>query len=338
MMTKNAEAKRIKVFISGGGGDVADAIVDCLAQSNLDLEITVATSRESALLSYNVDHYALLPRVDSDRYVETLIKALKDLEIDIFFPTIASELTLISKNAKEIEKITGSKVFVGQKDMVEIFADKFATINFLKINNFPYPKTDLLNEDFNLGDFMKSVEYPMIAKPRFGNGSIGVVEIEAERDLELIDKSKHYVIQEKLAISEGEFTAGVFVGRQIKVLGMCVLRRRLDAGSTILGERILDRNIETQLGAIAVVSKLPYVNIQFALRGAEVVPFEINPRFSGTTFMQSIAFNAPEMAITEWVLGEHVEAINNSRIYSARRKNKTEFFDGPGKSVEILSW
>ena len=337
-MTKNAEAKRIKVFISGGGGDVADAIVDCLAQSNLDLEITVATSRESALLSYNVDHYALLPRVDSDRYVETLIKALKDLEIDIFFPTIASELTLISKNAKEIEKITGSKVFVGQKDMVEIFADKFATINFLKTNNFPYPKTDLLNEDFNLGDFIKSVEYPMIAKPRFGNGSIGVVEIKAERDLELIDKSKHYVIQEKLAIREGEYTAGVFVGGQIKVLGMCVLRRRLDAGSTILGERILDRNIETQLGAIAVVSKLPYVNIQFALRGAEVVPFEINPRFSGTTFMQSIAFNAPEMAITEWVLGEHVEAINNSRIYSARRKNKTEFFDGPGKSVEILSW
>ena len=335
---KDSATKRIKVLVSGGGGDVANALIDCFSKSNLDLEVSIASSSESALFTYYADHHVLLPKVGTDRYVVSLIETLRNLSIDIFFPTIASEIALVAAHADEIQGRTGSMVFVGKKDLVETFSDKYATVNFLQAHNFPSPATVLLDESLNLKAFMELVGFPFIAKPRFGNGSKGVYKVRNEQDLAQVDGLSGYILQEMLPIAAGEFTAGIYVGLKQQVLGICVLKRLLDRGSTVVGQRILDSDLEIQLESIALQTKLPYVNIQFALKDNIVVPFEINPRFSGTTFMQSIAFNAPEIAIKEWVLGERLEASKNTISFSARRMNRIEFSYNPSDQLEILSW
>jgi carbamoylphosphate synthase large subunit len=141
-----------------------------------------------------------------------------------------------------------------------------------------------------------------------------------------------------LPISDGEFTAGVYVAKRKTAVGVCILKRLLNNGSTVIAERILDSRVETQLENIAICTELPYVNIQFALRENVVIPFEINPRFSGTTFMQVKALNAPEMAIKEQVLNLELEVIKNDHVYRAKRKKVVEFDDGLLEKNEILLW
>jgi carbamoyl-phosphate synthase large subunit len=330
--------KKVNVFISGGGGDVADATLDCLNLSSLNLNIAIASSKKSALLTYDVNRLILLPEVNSTNYLSALIKALKLLEIDIFFPTVAGEMSLIAVHAREIELQTGAKVFVGQDVMVETFSDKYATTEFLRQNNFAYPDTCLFDSSANESSLLKRSQYPLIAKPRFGNGSKGFLIIRDENDLSQIDRSKDYVLQEMLPISDGEFTAGVYVAKRKTAVGVCILKRLLNNGSTVIAERILDSRVETQLENIAICTELPYVNIQFALRENVVIPFEINPRFSGTTFMQVKALNAPEMAIKEQVLNLELEVIKNDHVYRAKRKKVVEFDDGLLEKNEILLW
>ena len=44
------------------------------------------------------------------------------------------------------------------------------------------------------------------------------------------------------------------------------------------------------------------LNIQGRWNGSQFIPFEINPRFSGTTPMRALAgFNEPERMIEEWL-------------------------------------
>ena len=191
---------QIKVFVSGGGGDVADAVVACLNKSELDFEITIASSSEISLRHYEVDNYALLPLVDSGKYVESLMRALNHYEIDIFIPTIDSELSLISENAKFITSKTGTVVFIGESSDVMQFGDKLATAEFLKKNELPYPNTILADDGLKLQRFLQSVTFPIIAKPRFGHGSIGVIEIKTLKDLTGTLKTNNYILQEKLPV------------------------------------------------------------------------------------------------------------------------------------------
>jgi carbamoyl-phosphate synthase large subunit len=330
--------KRLNVLISGGGGDVADATLDCLKVSTLNLNIVIASSNRNALLTYDANGLVQLPEVSSPKYLSALIKALKFLEIDIFFPTVASEMLFIAMHVQEIELQTGTKVFVGQDAMVKTFSDKYATVEFLRQNNFAYPDTCLFEDSENDMALLKRPQYPLIAKPRFGNGSKGFLIVRDRNDLSQIDRSVDYVLQEMLPVSDGEFTAGVYVAKRKTVVGVCILKRLLNNGSTVIAERILDRRVETQLENIAICANIPYVNIQFALKENVVVPFEINPRFSGTTFMQVKVLNAPEMAIKEQVLNLELEVSKNAHVYRAQRKKVIEFDYGSIDKREILLW
>ena len=329
---------QIKVFVSGGGGDVADAVVACLNKSELNFEITIASSSEISLRHYEVDNYALLPLVDSGKYVESLMRALNHYEIDIFIPTIDSELSLISENAKFITSKTGTVVFIGESSDVMQFGDKLATAEFLKKNELPYPNTILADDGLKLQRFLQSVTFPIIAKPRFGHGSIGVIEIKTLKDLTGTLKTNNYILQEKLPVADGEYTAGIYIGSESEVKGLCVLKRSLINGSTVIAENVIDSKIISQVEKIARLTKMKYVNIQFAMRGNNVVPFEINPRFSGSTFMQSIEFNAPEMAVFDLLLGKPLVRKQNSIFFSAVKTKKIIFTLGDCVASKPIQW
>ena len=50
------------------------------------------------------------------------------------------------------------------------------------------------------------------------------------------------------------------------------------------------------------------INIQCRFVAGEVIPFEINPRFSGTTSLRALAgYNEPDVLVRRDVLGEQIE-------------------------------
>ena len=330
--------RRIRILVSGGGGDVADSIVSCLETSSLKVEVVVASSSVRALELYNVQNLAQLPEVSSEGYIESLTRALKFYQIDLFIPGVDGELELVARHASEMQSASGAKIFIGDYSIVSQFCDKFRTVKFLEKNFFQYPVTVPTEDLLEASKFVETASFPIIIKPRNGRGSIDVKTLETRESAREFCGRPHMVLQEKLPTKDGEFTAGVYVGRDGDVKGSCVLRRSLVNGSTQFAENIMDSRIVTQVEEIAVKCRLNYVNIQFALRDRMVVPFEINPRFSGSTFMQHLVFNGPEMAVLDFLLGSPISKKQNFYNFRTIRKKSVVFISSKKLDSRIESW
>tara|TARA_R110000824_G_scaffold97953_5_gene233797 strand:- start:1080 stop:2045 length:966 start_codon:yes stop_codon:yes gene_type:complete len=292
----------IKILVSGVGGDVAQGVIKCLQQSKLKTKIyKIASSVEESWLHVDENCY-LSPRVDSKEYLDYLYDFILQHKIDVFIPCVDSEIYKISLFANKIHNITKCKVIVGDIDKIKICEDKFKTYEFLKDNDFCYPETFLSKED-------KKINFPSILKTRSGSGSKNIYEICNKDQLKSHIFEDNMILQEKL---EGdEYTAGVYLGKDKQIKGVCIFKRKLKNGSTNFAERIIDKNIELYICKIAKKLDLTYVNIQFKLKNNLPCPFEFNGRFSGTTGFISKVFNAPDLWLRENFLNQKIEKQSN---------------------------
>lgn len=322
--------KPIRVLVTGGGGDVCRGVVQCLEESQLDLDIFVAGADPHAYILYEERRSFLVPLSASEEYVGTLCNILNKHSVDVLIPTIDSEILKISQCRDRIERLTSARVCVGSNDSVSICDDKLLTAKFLEGHGFPYPISYGKNE--LTAQRIASLGYPLIAKSRRGGGSKEIWMIERESDLEKALCLDDVMIQERLDIEDNEYTASVYIGKDLEPKGCCIFKRRLRNGSTIYAERVQDVVIENTVIEIARALNMQFLNVQGALsKDREFVPFEFNGRFSGTVAVSARVFNAPELWIRENILGESVGQSTNQEDFIAFREqqviliSRTEF-------------
>lgn len=310
---------KIRVLVSGAGGDVGQGVMKALFSSCLNIEIyTTCISKESSWLHHKDVIGFIAPYSDDEDYIDWIIKLIQKYQIDVFFPTVDSEILKISLQKHRIETETKCKVFVDDVDKVKICSDKYKTAKFLKENNFPYPLTAIACKS-ELFLFLEKCGFPLILKKREGKGAQDVFKIEDEIQLHNYLENDAYIIQEWLDPSFGEYTTGIYLGDDGNVKGICTFKRKLKGGSTFIAERVIDPILEKQLEDIAKVIGMKYINIQSMRKGNELVPFEFNGRLSGSTSMISRVFNAPEMFINEKILNKNLTRIQNSEKFIAMR-------------------
>lgn len=310
--------RKINVLVSGVGGDVGQGVVKALERSTLDLDIFMTCVFEDSSWLHQSDRTFIVPFSASEEYIPYLIRLIKAKKIDIFFPSVDSEIVKIAQNREVIESSTGCKVFVGETADVDLCDDKFKTFEFLKREGFAYPdSTLLLREDVE--QFLVQHSFPLVVKKRFDNGAKNVRIAYRKEELDDFIDNRGFMLQEWLNPAEGEYTTGVYIGTDYEIKGMCTLRRELKCGSTYKAKRIIDKALEKPLGEMARKLGPGYWNIQAMLRGKTLVPFEFNGRFSGTTGIISRVFNAPEMAIREYVLKERLEYTDTSEAFTVMR-------------------
>jgi carbamoyl-phosphate synthase large subunit len=299
----------INVLVSGVGGDVGQGVVRCLNKSNLNLRIfKISSSVDDSWLYCDKDSF-ISPTI-YENYVSYLIHFINKHKIDIFFPCIDLEIPIISKNKDKIQSETNCKVFVDDYYKIQICNDKYMTSRYLEDFSLPYPETDLVATiDHN--------KFPVIIKSREGCGSKDIHLINSKEEIVPFLNNKNYIIQEYL--DGDEYTAGVYLGADNKIKGVCVLKRTLKDGSTYTAERILNLKMEEEIAKIATHVQMKYLNIQFRLKNGKVCPFELNGRFSGTTGIISNVFNAPEMAIKELILKENISPFLHSEKFYVMR-------------------
>lgn len=325
-----------RVLISGMGGDVALGVVKALRQSELHTYLLgMCVSNHSAGLHF-VDHAIISPPVSSPKYIDFLIEVLKRFKVDVYFPTIDSEMLLIANNKNLIEEFTGAKVFVGDLKAVEISTDKLKTAEFLREFDHAYPAT-IAVDDPNVDEFLSSQNFPLIAKSRTGRGSTEVTILRNREEFETVANKSNFILQEFLDPKQGEFTSGFYLGNNGEVLGSCTFKRKLKNGSTVFAKRVIEPLLEEQLENIAKTLGMKYLNIQSMLVGNKLVPFEFNGRLSGTTSMVSRIFNAPEMFIREALLGEELKRVHNVEIFTSIRYFEELYITDNSKGYEILS-
>jgi carbamoyl-phosphate synthase large subunit len=308
----------INVLISGGGGDVGQGVAKCLETSTLDVKLFLTCIREDSSWLHKGHTAFIAPLSASEDYVPFLIRLMNKHAIHVFIPTVDSEIAKIAREKERIEAETGALVFVDAPEPVDICEDKNETAHFLRANGFAAPTSAVLGTP-EAEALRKELGFPLIAKKRQGQGNTDVFVIKEDAQLDALSGDQSFMLQEWLDPKGGEFTSGIYLGDDGEVKGICTFRRKLKGGSTFIAERVVDPTLEEPLEAIARQLGMKYLNIQSMLRDGVLIPFEFNGRFSGTTAMVGRVFNAPEMYIRERLLGETLERVDDTTLFTAMR-------------------
>jgi len=323
---------KISVLVTGvGGGGLGHEIVKCLRMTN-SYHITGSDINHSSFGKYNTDDFYVVPKAIHPNYISSIIDICKKSNITVLIPGSDPELNIFSKHRYDIES-EGIFLPINTSFSINLGMDKWQTMSFLKQNHFNTPNTVVIdNEDDIPSDFT----LPAIVKPAVGGGgSNNTYLVQDIEELQfacryLVRQSIKTLLQEYIGTPESEYTVGVLHSLNGNLIGSIALRRYILNG---LSNRIKvpNRSGRHELSpflaissgvsqgeiqnfpevrdiceniASAIGSKGP-LNIQCRIMDGYVYPFEINPRFSGTSYMRALmGFNEPDLLIRHHLRGE----------------------------------
>ncbi len=262
-----------------------------------------------------------VPAIYSEDYIPSLLKIVKENNINCVISLNDLELPILSQAKEQIENL-GAKVIVASEEAIKIAFDKWETVKFLESVNLKSPKTFI-----DLKEAIKAIQedelkFPLVIKPRWGSASIGIDFPEDMEELELAyklqtirlkrtilaeaskeDMNHAILIQEKIPGTEygmdvlndfeGNY-AGTFVRQKLS----------MRSGETDKAISVIDERFE-EIGR-AIGENLKHIgNLDCDVfeHNGELYVLELNPRFGGGYPFSHEAGNNTAAIYIEWLEG-----------------------------------
>ncbi|WP_293341343.1 ATP-grasp domain-containing protein [Parvibaculum sp.] len=260
-------------------------------------------------------------RIDRENYISDVINACHASGAIWLIAGGEQPTALLSAAEAELAD-HGIALVANSPEIVRLFSDKAETFRKLGAAGFPIPRTRLADGT----EAIFAVGLPCIIKPATGSGGsasvfFAVTADEAHIYADFIRRSGGVPIaQEYVGLEEGEFTIGVLSLPDGNLAGSIALKRTLDAklslsyrgrGGVIssgysqgyIGDYCSLRQQAERI-AETIGSRGP-INIQGRVRDGVLIPFEINPRFSASTYLRALAgFNEIDIMLRFLIGGE----------------------------------
>ena len=337
------------VLVTAAGGIVGQGIMKSLrlaTTSSLSpncYRILAVDASPLAAGLYRSDIGHIVPKATDPGYIDSIIKYLRDYEVEALFVGSDEELMAIATAKKRIEMESPSKVLVTELDVIRIARDKWETYKVLKANNLSCAES-CLPEDKD--EFAEKFGFPLVVKPREGFGSVNFFVVKSNDEIEYaLTRIQDYgwkpMIQEYLPGLDDEFTSGVTVDKNgTYTMSSIAIRKYLKGGQTYKAfiddypmVRLSAENVAEKLGVTGAVNiQAKYVPNEEALSSSQNATvseprnpneilhngrmkiFEINPRFSATCPLRSYAgINEPDIVFRNVVFDEKVDKISICR-------------------------
>lgn len=290
--------------IIGDNGKTIAVDSDALAPAFADADISIA-----------------VPSIYDKNYVATLFKIINDYEVELVIPLNDLELPIMAANKEKLQS-NGAKVIISDPDLIELCADKWRTHKFFGDLKIPTPKTFITIDDAITALAGNSVKFPMILKPRWGFGSVGIEVVDNEEELRLayqllLSKIKktvmasininslknQIIIQEKMVADEygidivNDFNGNYYGSYVRKKLAM-------RAGETDKALSVIDSHFSEIGEKIGNATRHPGImDCDFFFKDNTVYFLEMNPRFGGGyPFSHHAGLHLPGMYL-EWLKG-----------------------------------
>ena len=310
----------VRVMIAGiGGASLGTEIYKCLQLAGC-YRIYGCDVSETAYGLYGYD-FITGYRISRDNYIHDVIEACHNSDAAWIIPGGEQPAALLAAATGALAA-EGIRLIANDSAVVSMFSDKEAAFSRLAELGIPIPRTTALlrSEDIEI------VGLPCIVKPATGTGGSASVFFADSIDEAMVyagfirSSGNTALAQEYIDISEGEFTIGVLSLPDGGMVGSIALRRALDAKLSVsyrgrgglvssgysqgfIGE-FPDLCSQAERIATAIGSRGP-VNIQGRVRNGVLLPFEINPRFSASTYLRALAgFNEVDILLRHLVSGE----------------------------------
>jgi len=310
--------EKICVLIAGtGGGGTGMELLKSFKMAKHDYKIVATDMWENSFGLMETPYRYVIPPANSPEYVNSLIKICKKENVQAIATGSEPELKKVSQNSQIFEE-NGVKVLLNSWEIIQKCTDKFTLTKILKSLNIPCPDFFLYeNED----DLSKVKTFPVVIKPRVGGGSQNVFLAMDEEEVQFFTKYlQKYgfepLVQEYVGDYNNEYTIGILYADNGRLLTSIAMKRLLGSGlstrqtvvsksnekfviSSGISQGLIDDFKEVREMAIKIAIGLKVngpVNIQCRRTDDGIIPFEINPRFSGTSSPRSlVGLNEPDI-------------------------------------------
>jgi carbamoyl-phosphate synthase large subunit len=337
--------KKIRVLIAGiGGASLGTEIAKCLSVTTC---YTVFGCDISPLaFGHYYENLKETFIANSNDYVPSVIEICRKNEIPYIIPGGEAPLYLLNAAILSLQK-EGLRLVSNTSKLVADFADKHLCFEILQKLGVPIPLTIFPQKEEDLD----RMTYPCVVKPATGSGGSDFVFIAKDKEeteiyIEyLLRNARKPLLQEYIPTDEGEMSFGVLSLPGKEVVGSIALKRFFTAKLSIhaktdvgiisspysqgLIDEFYDLRRQAEHIALAIGSEGP-LNIQGRIRQGQLIPFEINPRFSGSDFVRAMAgFNQPHIFLHYLATGKVLKP--GSYRYGYYLRSLSEVYVHPDK-------
>jgi len=298
------------ILVPGASAPAAINTIKSLKMVKYPVRIVSSDTNPVSAGFYMSDAHELLPEIESKSYLSRLFEIITKHKISILMPSSGYDIYHYSKYKKKLLKL-GALPEVSDVKTMEICRDKMQTYHHLS-KKFDLPLTTL--------DSKKLEGFPLIAKPRYGKGSKGIVKIENPLDLRYIQsKQNGFIFQEYLP--GPEYTIDVLSDLNGEpLIAVPRIRVQTKAGISTVGKIIKDENISETCKSIAKYLKIKgpcCIQMKESNEGTLKL-VEVNPRLGGGTIFTALAgANFPAM-ILDMAMGKRIKTPRISEITVVR--------------------
>ena len=269
----------MRLLLTGGGGAGNEAIDRLLGDAH---ECHFADADPSAIdPAIPRDRRHAIPFANEPGFADAVLDLARGLGVDVVVPGVDEELLALAAH-REGEP----RVMVPQADFVSTMLDKLASARAIAAAGLDAPETRTL-------DAFEGMAFPLVAKPRSGRGSRGVMVLDAPGQVAAYLAlqglpATAFVAQEMCAGQE--YTVFVCADEGARLRAVVPVRVASKKGITIAATAEPCEPIERYAAAFQqAFAPRGIYNIQCTLDEAgRVRPFEVNPRVS-TTFCLAVA-------------------------------------------------
>lgn len=269
------------------------------------------------------DKYVLTPNIYDDDYIDYLLSYCKAEHITAVLSCFDVDLPVLAKN-KERFISQGIVLLVSDSAAIDICNDKWKTYNFLKGLGIKQACTFLSVEEVRSAIELKIISFPLIIKPRWGMGSIGILEVSDWGELEWgYGKVKKDIFKTYLSYeSTQNMDDCVLIQEKIegREYGLDIFNNlHGDYVVTIAKQKIAMRAGETDIAKI--VDATPFLDVAkqislnlghianldvdcFVSKSEEIYVLEMNCRFGGQYPFSHLAGVDFPLQIVNWLQGK----------------------------------
>lgn len=263
-----------------------------------------------------------VPGVYADNYLDTVLDICKKYDVKVLISLNDLELPILSARKEDFKSI-GVTVVVSDPEVIDICFDKYKTAQFIESLGLKTPKTYIDYNEAVAAIKAGTLKFPLILKPRWGSGSIGLEFVDDLEELEMVyklDKKKvkksilatastdenFLLIQE--VIKGNEYGLDIVNDFNKHHRGVSVKQKlSMRAGETdkaITVDNAKLREIGATIGK--GLKHIGNLDCDVLERDGVYYVLELNPRFGGGyPFSHEAGVNIPK-AIVAWSQGEDV--------------------------------
>ena len=311
-----------KVMVAGiGGASLGTEILKCLRDAGRYRVYGCDIS------GYAYGHYekniAETFVVSRKRYVESVLELCVAVGIRVLIPGGDEPAVLLGLAAADFLK-AGVHVAANSPEVVATCSNKKRFFERMQALGLPTPWTVAVQDRHDL-EALKDIPCPCIIKPSTGTGGSRFVFMASNRPEallyaeHLLHNGHTALVQEYIGMEEGEFTVGTLSFPDGRLFGSVAMQRLFNAKLSVLvstpaglissgySQGLIGDFAEVRTQAEKIAKTLGSVgpmNIQGRVRKGILIPFEINPRFSASTYLRAMAgFNEVDMYLQNLLYG-----------------------------------